>query len=1125
MLRIGFLFIILISSSAVVKFDRKKQNSSYFMYENNATYMRRENAKCNETILLWRSVDLVKLLLIGANEEFRISRRKINKLQKIKNGNRRARRNQLTVLSQNIPQGTNKDLVGVYLDLLINVHKPAILFINEVDAETVNASCPEGYSFIKGSIKDAKTVRLCAIVRKDLKVEQQEMACEIPTLKLKSCGWTIVGFYREWRRGSRTECTAKEIIYCSNLNNKLKPPLNTEDIRLQCARFESFAKAWKNLGIIRNKVCLIGDMNINYLRSDTVQQKRLRPMKDIILDEFVCNNWVQLIRNITRRPVGRQNHEPACLDHMYVTKPRWVGQIINSNIIGRDHNVIGGILNTDKEVFQKRTFSVRKIDKVCPITFQRVFQSTNPIEILTKTDLDEAVQSWEDRVVWTLNQLAPSVTITPVESFSPWLSKKRNPELVDELKKVKQIEEWAKTKKTKSAWQRAREARKSINIKVQRAKEEYRTEFLQETETEAQFWERLKRCSDMTQQNENSIELHEEGRVITNSAELAELFNNYFKEKVELLHEKITQNVDLALKRTDDHIKKFFGQEERNNFLGPVKTGFQTVEDKVILGIINNLKSSGAEGPDGLNTKIIKRFRTTMVPYLRYITNLAIMQSKYPSRWKMGIISPLPKSGNKHLKKNWRPVVLLCPASKILEKCLQVQIVGHLEARQIFPRTQHAYRKGKSCESALIDLNTQTEEARNRGMYVGTLITDMSAAFNLITKEVLCPKMARFGFDEPSCRLLHDYLTGRQTKCKIKSTYSRYVKLSSGVGEGSVLGPTFFACGLIDIDQVGVLTKAKCAEVGVEVEVKGVEFADDCTGILICKTEEDLQIAVNVMIEEYQTYFESNNLCLNREKCQILIYRPKTKVKEIYVLDKCEENNVRLLGCYQDTEGEYESHFNYVKRKCQERIIHLKRCAKYLTKYQRKKACEALILSIINYGISIYARTKKIQDKITILVNDAMRLVLDVRNPRDMHVVDLYKQLSTMSVMAQSGTLWLDGPNLYEFNLVMVFRRVLRKNCAPITCEQIVNAPIRTGLRKGGEMKQVGERKQPWKRPNTKFADRAFLVNAIRTLNVRKLNWILEDEGRIKKEHKEHSLHYIKKTIKKRLVEQNGNGG
>ena len=206
-------------------------------------------------------------------------------------------------------------------------------------------------------------------------------------------------------------------------------------------------------------------------------------------------------------------------------------------------------------------------------------------------------------------------------------------------------------------------------------------------------------------------------------------------------------------------------------------------------------------------------------------------------------------------------------------------------------------------------------------------------------------------------------------------------------------------------------------------------------------------------------------------------------------------------------------------------MAHLRRCAKYLTKYQRKKACEALILSIIGYGVCIYGRAKKIQEKLTVLINDAMRLVLNVKNPIDMSVAKLYGEMAIMSAMAQSGTLWLNGPNTYEFSLVMVFRRILRKNCSPVTREQIESVPMRTGLRKGTEKVQVGERKQPWKRPNTKFADRAFIVNAIRTLNARSLNWILEDEGRIKKEKKQNSINYIKKTIKKRLIEQNGNGG
>ena len=138
--------------------------------------------------------------------------------------------------------------------------------------------------------------------------------------------------------------------------------------------------------------------------------------------------------------MGRQNHEPSLIDHLYTNKPRWISQVINRNMTGRDHNAIGARCNIEKEVFVGKTFSVRKIDKVCPITFARIFASTNPAEIMTKTDLDEAVQAWEDRVTWTLNQVAPLQKITIKENYCPWLDKRKNPELQEEIAETKRIE-------------------------------------------------------------------------------------------------------------------------------------------------------------------------------------------------------------------------------------------------------------------------------------------------------------------------------------------------------------------------------------------------------------------------------------------------------------------------------------------------------------------------------------------------------------------------------------------------------------------------------------------------------------------------------------------------------------
>ena len=470
-----------------------------------------------------------------------------------------------------------------------------------------------------------------------------------------------------------------------------------------------------------------------------------------------------------------------------------------------------------------------------------------------------------------------------------------------------------------------------------------------------------------------------------------------------------------------NHLELTFGVEDRENFMGPRHVAFETVNDKVIASIIFGLKSSGAEGVDGLNTKVIKRFKSTFTPYLRHIVNQSIMTSTYPERWKSGIITPLPKGGSRLHKKNWRPIVINCPASKVLEKVIQLQINQHMEFRGLFSKTQHAYRRARSCESAIVDLNTQIETARCQGRYVGKWITDMSAAFNLIQRQVLVPKMSLYGFDLNSCNLLNDYLTNRQTQCKVKTSYSEFITLPSGVGEGSVLGLTFFACGLVDISQVAMITMNKCRERGICIKSSTIEYADDCTGLIIAESESDLQVALNVMLETFQVYLEANSLCLNNSKCQVLVYRPKQKVNHIFIGEKREENEVKLLGAFGDTKGNYVAHFEHVYKGVMLRIRSLRRVAQYLNIWQRKKACESLILSKINYGLFLYGQVRSNQIKITKLVNKAMRIVLLVKNPLLKSVNTMYNELSALSVKSPSGTLWLNGENLYEYSLVNIW--------------------------------------------------------------------------------------------------------
>merc|ERR1712079_71742 len=108
--------------------------------------------------------------------------------------------------------------------------------------------------------------------------------------------------------------------------------------------------------------------------------------------------------------------------------------------------------------------------------------------------------------------------------------------------------------------------------------------------------------------------------------------------------------------------------------------------------VILSLQNTGAQGRDQISTLELMRFAWTLAPSLRKIVNMSLEHCKYPEDWKEGIISPLPKgTQDQSLVKNWRPIVINCSASKVLEKIVNKQLGEYLEEQKIHSTSQHAY--------------------------------------------------------------------------------------------------------------------------------------------------------------------------------------------------------------------------------------------------------------------------------------------------------------------------------------------------------------------------------------------------------------------------------------------------
>ena len=547
----------------------------------------------------------------------------------------------------------------------------------------------------------------------------------------------------------------------------------------------------------------------------------------------------------------------------------------------------------------------------------------------------------------------------------------------------------------------------------------------------------------------------------TSGSILSSFMNNFFKEKVEKLKAKTSPDLTRDLSYTERFRRSRGYSEEVTGFFY-----FKSVARETIMYNIKQLTNTSSVGIDDIGTEVVKKFKNCLSPAIQHIVNLCLTKSIYPDQWKCGIVSPIPKKGNLSLPSNWRPIVLNCVLSKILERCMNDQMMAFISNNILDSPSQHAYRKSKSCLSAWTELDTFIAEQRNAGRVVGVCLTDQSAAFNVLQPDILCGKLKILGFSKSAINLILHYLTGRKTKCFVNGVMSSTVDLTSGVGEGSVLGPTLYTLGQVCVGVVcDILIDKMHEDHGIAVDSLSVEFADDVTGAIGAANEHDLQIAVNLMMDIYQDYFSSCGLCLNADKCAVLVLRSKPKLQTIMWNGKEEEQKVKLLGLWLDNRYDFADHVNYLIQCCSFKISCLRKVAPWLTDENLKLVVDSLVISQITYCAEIYLRLLKTRNKIQKLINIAARLCLRVN-----------RYSNCERNMEQLG--WLNADNLYRSLLVCSLRRFLRTE-APERTMRNINNEARAGIR----LRIIHVKWIKYGKDKKEFAKKSWLIMAVKTWN------------------------------------------
>ena len=207
--------------------------------------------------------------------------------------------------------------------------------------------------------------------------------------------------------------------------------------------------------------------------------------------------------------------------------------------------------------------------------------------------------------------------------------------------------------------------------------------------------------------------------------------------------------------------------------------------------------------------------------------NLSISTGQFPSAWKLGRITPIPKGSNKTLPSGYRPISVLPVISKLIERHVKAVLETYLQTNAPISKKQWGFVCGRSTVSALIQVVDDWQRALDWSNEVCTVFFDISKAFDTVPHLPLLGILTEIGIDPYLIRWIHSYLAGRSQFVCVDGCISNKLSVLSGVPQGSVLGLLLFICYINDI--------ATAISPDSEINM----FADDITLYRVIKTRMD----------------------------------------------------------------------------------------------------------------------------------------------------------------------------------------------------------------------------------------------------------------------------------------------
>ena len=313
-----------------------------------------------------------------------------------------------------------------------------------------------------------------------------------------------------------------------------------------------------------------------------------------------------------------------------------------------------------------------------------------------------------------------------------------------------------------------------------------------------------------------------------------------------------------------------------------------------------------------------------------------------------------------------------------MESLVRDQLISFLRQNKLLSDKQYGFLGGRSTVTQLLRVMDEWTAVLDSGGFIENIYLDFQKAFDSVPHRRLLTKLEAYGIKGHLLGWLKDFLIGRTQEVKINGISSPKCQVTSGIPQGSVLGPILFIIYINDLPSA--------------VNSTTYMYADDTKIYNTYSKDAPIGMEIQQDITSLENWSNKWLLKFNKSKCkQMWIYSkhqtPMEKQRYFISSDKSQipiENTLqeRDLGINIDQHLLYEKHMNIVTCKASRNMGIIRRTIDNLDKGTFVPLYTSLVRAHLEYGQSVWnpylkkdiAKIESVQRNATRKVNGMAKL-------------------------------------------------------------------------------------------------------------------------------------------------------